>query len=81
MTDEIGKQNKRTVAEIIEDAFVMGWRKGVEAYAVWKDGQQLVGIGRFTLSDAQKSAAEDAKPFFEQFMSHQRAVFDGDEPQ
>lgn len=81
MSDEPTKNQKMTVAEVLEAAYVDGWRKGVEAYAVWKDGRQLVGMGRISLGDAQKAAPEDAKPFFEMFMQRQRRTFDGDEAQ
>lgn len=71
--------DKLTLLELLEQAYVEGWRRGVEAYAVWKDGQQLVGMGRYCLSDAQKAAPEDAKPLFELWLEKQRAAFGRDE--
>lgn len=66
---------KLTMKDLLQQAYVEGWRKGVEAYAVWKDGRQLVGMGRFSLGDAQKSAPEDAQPLFEIWLRKQREAF------
>jgi len=39
--------------------FIDGVIAGVEAYAVWKDGEQLVGVARQPLAEAIKEIQEE----------------------
>ena len=64
------------IAELVEAAYLEGFRKGMEAYAWWKDGEQLLGNGRVRLADAQKSAADDAREHYRRFLDGQRERFD-----
>lgn len=38
------------VLSLINDAYRRGWERGVSDYAVWKDGEQMVGVMQKTLS-------------------------------
>lgn len=67
--------DKKTLKELLEQAYIDGWRQGVEMYAVWQNGRQLVGMGRLMLSEAQKAAPEEAKPYFDSWLERQRATF------
>lgn len=64
-----------TMQHLLEQAYAEGWRRGIEAYSIWKDGRQLVGSGRYSLEDARKTAAEDSKPLFEIWLRRQRETF------
>jgi hypothetical protein len=73
----MSEEKRQTLADVLESAYIEGFRKGVEAYAWWKDGEQFVGSGRYSLSDARKSSAEDAKPMFDTWLERQREAFKG----
>ncbi len=66
-----------TVGEIVEAAFLAGYRHGLEQYAWWKDGEQLVGTGRVRLSDAMKAAPDDCLVAYKYFLSQQKVRHDG----
>lgn len=61
------------VAELIEQAFLAGYRAGQASYAWWKNGEQFVGSCGKLLRDAQREAPQDAKPHFEIFMRDSEA--------
>ena len=63
------------IAELVEAAYLEGYRKGMEAYAWWKDGEQLLGNGRVRLSDALKRAPDDARELYRSFLDGQRVRF------
>ncbi len=60
------------VKKLLEDAFIAGYRSGVEAFAHWQDGQQLVGTTGTRLSEAKKMAEADALPWFNTFIEQKR---------
>ena len=64
------------IAELVEAAYLEGYRKGMEAYAWWKDGEQLLGNGRVRWSDAVKNAPDEAREHYKRFLDGQRARFD-----
>lgn len=64
------------IAELVEAAYLEGYRRGMEDYAWWKDGEQLLGNGRVRLSDAMKNAPDDAREHYRRFLEKQRARFD-----
>ncbi len=64
------------IAELVEAAYLEGYRKGMEAYAWWKDGEQLLGNGRVRLADAMKSAPDDARELYKRFLDGQRERFE-----
>lgn len=41
---ECGRPMTLDVPRLIEWAYGQGWKRGVTMYAVWRDGEQLVGI-------------------------------------
>lgn len=69
---------KLTIGQLLEQAYLEGWRKGVESYAWWKDGQQLVGSGIVRLSDALKAAPQEAQDYYRSFLERQREKHDDD---
>lgn len=60
------------VRELIEAAFLAGYREGVTAYAWWKNGEQMVGTCGHRLAPALRAAEENAKPAFDLFLEKQR---------
>lgn len=42
-------------------SFLQGFIAGAEAFAIWKDGEQLLGIGNKTLKDLKRAIAEYVK--------------------
>jgi hypothetical protein len=63
------------IAELVEAAYLEGYRVGMEAYAWWKDGEQLLGNGRIRLADAMKNAPDDAREHYKRFLEKQRERF------
>lgn len=59
------------VRQLVEDAFLAGWRSSLEAYSVWKDGQQVTAMGR-NMREEQKTADKNAKDYFDAFLEQQR---------
>lgn len=39
-------------------SFLNGFLAGAEAFAIWKDGQRLLGIGNVTYSELEKEVKE-----------------------
>ncbi len=68
---------RTTVLDVLEKAYVEGWRKACEMYAVWNSGEQIVGMNR-RLAEVQRDAAEVAKPYFENWLERQKQTFDGE---
>ncbi len=60
-----------TVKEMLEQAYVEGWRKACEMYATWNNGEQLVGFGR-RLAEVKRESAETAKPYFDAWLERAR---------
>jgi hypothetical protein len=61
----------------VEAAFLAGYRHALEQYAWWKDGEQLVGVGRFRLSDVMKAAPEECREAYKSFLDKQKVRHDG----
>ena len=65
------------IAELVEQAFLAGYRHGVESLAVWKSGAQLVGTMGLPLSDVLKAAPEDCRDAYRIFLERQQVRHDG----
>lgn len=63
------------IRELLEKAWLDGYRMGVTAFAHWKDGQQIVGNCSMRLGDALRNIEDDeyAKAMFNSFLEKQRA--------
>lgn len=69
-----------TIAQLVENAYLAGYRYGLTAFAFWKDGQQFVGNSSCVrLSEALKHAPEDCKEEYGMFLRAQQVRHDGDE--
>lgn len=44
MTEEEVCGKGRKLCKCIEKAYRAGWAEGVRSYAIWSDGEQLVGV-------------------------------------
>jgi hypothetical protein len=61
-----------TIAELVEQAFLAGYRHGVSSFAVWKHGAQLVGTMERPLGEVLKRAPEDCKLEYGIFLEQQK---------
>ncbi len=48
--------------DLLQQAYVEGWRKSLEAYSVWKDGQQLTAMGRKEIAEAAGASKSSGQP-------------------
>lgn len=60
------------IGELVEQAFLAGYRHGVESYAVWRDGQQLVGCLERPMGEVFRRAPEDCKDAYRMFLNQHR---------
>lgn len=57
------------VRELVEQAYLEGYRLGVEQYSWWHAGVKYVGHNRpVSLTKAAETAAEIVQPHFERFL-------------
>ena len=65
------------IAELVEEAFLAGYRHGVESYAVWRNGAQLVGALERPISEVMKRAPEDCRDVYRMFLEKAQHRHDG----
>lgn len=68
-----------TIANLVEAAFLAGYRHGVESFAVWRQGAQLVGALERPISEVYKRAPDDCKDAYRMFLQRQQVRHDGEE--
>lgn len=69
---------KATMREILKAAYIEGWRRSLEGYAIWKNGEQLTAMGR-RARDEMAKAEEVAGPEFEVWLEKQKEAYGRDE--
>jgi hypothetical protein len=69
-----------TIAELVEAAYLAGYRHGVTSFAFWKGGQQFCGnSSHIRLADVLREAPTDCREGYESFLRGQQVRHDGDE--
>lgn len=63
------------IRQLVEDAFLEGWRVSLEAYSVWTNGEQLTAMGR-RMRDEQAKAPQNAKIYFDSWLDRQKNKFE-----
>lgn len=74
--EEIPAHQRMTMRQLVEAAYVEGWRRSLEAYSIWKNGEQLTAMGR-NMRAEQARAPETCKDEFERWLARQRETFSG----
>lgn len=69
---------KQTMKDVLAEAYLTGFRDGMERYAHWKDGQQFVGTCGTRLETARRLAEEDVKPLFSLWLLRKQKSVDGE---
>lgn len=65
------------IHQLVEQAFLAGYRHGVESFAIWRGGMQLVGCLERPLSEVFKHAPEDCKDAYRLYLEKQQEKHDG----
>jgi hypothetical protein len=65
--------------ELLRQAYLDGWQKSLSEHAWWKDGRQLIGSGRISLSEALQSSSSDIEHLFERWLERQKETYGRDE--
>lgn len=65
-----------TIAELVEEAFLAGYRHGVEQFATWRSGEQLVGARLLPMRDVMRTAKEDCTDAYRSFLERRKRLHD-----
>ena len=67
------------IAHLVEDAFLAGYRHGVESFSVWRAGAQVVGTLERSLSEVFRRAPDDCREAYRMFLQSKQKRHDGEE--
>ena len=62
------------LSDLLEETYYAGWRRCLEAYSVWSNGEQLTAMGR-RMRDEMAKTKEMAGPEFKLWLDKQRETF------
>lgn len=65
--------------ELVEQAFLAGYRHGVENFAIWRSGERLVGALQRPIGEVLKKAPDDCRDAYRMFLESHQKRHDGDE--
>jgi hypothetical protein len=65
---------KTTMGALLKAAYIEGWRRSLEGYSIWKNGEQLTAMGR-RARDEMAKAEEVAGPEFEIWLAKQKEAY------
>lgn len=68
---------KITLQELLRQAYCEGWRRSLEAYAVWKNGEQLTAMGR-RARDEMANTERNCEEAFTLWLENQKDTYGRD---